>query len=758
KKPSSRQGETVSASAFINSYVTAAQDALQEQRQHSQPGSDDDINNSQRRKRSKPNNKPTNRTPKPIQINKRLLHLPEFSEDVLRPGIDRDTDLAIQLLAQNKYYKPHHFQAWKHHVTKPVRKPATLPPQDPMTRALALQRELEHTALYTSTVAPRTIERPAGYAKVLIRGRYAHVDSLGHRKEKEAEREFGKCTSCTVQGFECSGHRPICSQCFYSKSEFTASFGAKDKSMCSYPVEAREVRPVRMLTKEDEKAKQNGRRTKTGSGRGKAHQDQGAGEDEERVIRVPNDEDGRTNKSTREKEGKRWEVAAQKGRLLFDRNMAAGVDFLLRSEQEKKAHANRLQQSNSLDQGIQDAQGQGHPEGTRSSNSTSTWIEKRFFESHNAPEQDFKRRSLTRWKRKVQIGDGEDILEITEPGGSDQAQPMVLGLRPQVTEALHQDRMHENFLDRAAPNAEITNVAKSMTARALERWGTELDSNEKKGQVIEADLDGAHFRHVIGHSGFDRTLRGERSRKLMQGRLGDRWKEQQLARHSAKIEAWKAEKAKLKRSLPREEYQRIEHRFYNSKAVLREHARQLEEGGGKQRSLKRSSKVPKFRKRMEKSFRPWVPGRHDTVEPSQCDLPETTFLQSLHQYASYYYTHAQPCPDVFESMDLTAQIALGMIVQETISDFAYKLGRQGQVALDVSDDDRDSERMESDVSDNGDFLTDEDADAANEDKDKETDEDAGDRDEETEEDTSDDSQNGGRDVDDEEEDDGSMSL
>lgn len=105
-------------------------------------------------------------------------------------------------------------------------------------------------------------------------------------------------------------------------------------------------------------------------------------------------------------------------------------------------------------------------------------------------------------------------------------------------------------------------------------------------------------------------------------------------------------------------------------------------------------------------------------------------------------------------MDLTAQIALGMIVQETISDFAYKLGKQGQVALEVSDDDGDSERIESDVSDDGDFLTEED-DAVK--KDKEAG-DAGDRDEEMEDDVSDDDQKGGRDVDDDEEDDGYMSL
>ncbi|KAI9241793.1 MAG: hypothetical protein BYD32DRAFT_17496 [Podila humilis] len=97
-------------------------------------------------------------------------------------------------------------------------------------------------------------------------------------------------------------------------------------------------------------------------------------------------------------------------------------------------------------------------------------------------------------------------------------------------------------------------------------------------------------------------------------------------------------------------------------------------------------------------------------------------------------------------MDLTAQIALGMIVQETISDFAYKLGKQGQVELETSDDDGDSERTESDVSESEFVLTGEDTDI------KEDREDGSeDHDEVTEEDFSDDSRKG-------DEDDGYMSL
>ncbi|KAF9902419.1 hypothetical protein EC991_004966 [Linnemannia zychae] len=89
--------------------------------------------------------------------------------------------------------------------------------------------------------------------------------------------------------------------------------------------------------------------------------------------------------------------------------------------------------------------------------------------------------------------------------------------------------------------------------------------------------------------------------------------------------------------------------------------------------------IPKYKKQIANTFRPWVAQRDDKVIPSACDLPETTFLQAIHYYASYYYTHISPSPDMFEAMDLTSHIALGMIIQEIISDFAFKLGKESQL-------------------------------------------------------------------------------
>ncbi|KAG0212202.1 hypothetical protein BGX33_003787 [Mortierella sp. NVP41] len=86
-----------------------------------------------------------------------------------------------------------------------------------------------------------------------------------------------------------------------------------------------------------------------------------------------------------------------------------------------------------------------------------------------------------------------------------------------------------------------------------------------------------------------------------------------------------------------------------------------------------------YKMQIASTLRPWIAQKDEKVIPSACGLPETSFLHSLHYYTSYYYTHASPSPDMFEAMDLTSHIALGMIIQELISDFAFKLGKESQL-------------------------------------------------------------------------------
>ncbi|KAF9340428.1 hypothetical protein BGZ91_002120 [Linnemannia elongata] len=89
--------------------------------------------------------------------------------------------------------------------------------------------------------------------------------------------------------------------------------------------------------------------------------------------------------------------------------------------------------------------------------------------------------------------------------------------------------------------------------------------------------------------------------------------------------------------------------------------------------------ITKYKEQIANTFRPWVAQKDEKVIPSACDFPDTSLLQALHYYSSYYYTHVSPSPDMFEAMDLTSHIALGMIVQEVISDFAFKLGKDSQL-------------------------------------------------------------------------------
>ncbi|KAG0348369.1 hypothetical protein BGZ54_004639, partial [Gamsiella multidivaricata] len=79
-------------------------------------------------------------------------------------------------------------------------------------------------------------------------------------------------------------------------------------------------------------------------------------------------------------------------------------------------------------------------------------------------------------------------------------------------------------------------------------------------------------------------------------------------------------------------------------------------------------------------------------------LPTTPFLQAIHHYASYYYTHVNPSPDMFEAMDLTSHLALGMIIQELIADFATKINNEILPEDDDMDSDDDDDDDESNLS------------------------------------------------------------
>ncbi|KAG0267321.1 hypothetical protein DFQ27_008881 [Actinomortierella ambigua] len=80
-----------------------------------------------------------------------------------------------------------------------------------------------------------------------------------------------------------------------------------------------------------------------------------------------------------------------------------------------------------------------------------------------------------------------------------------------------------------------------------------------------------------------------------------------------------------------------------------------------------------------KTWKPWDTIDDSEIGPSLCPPPEDSLLRALHHYTTYYFTYILPSPDIFESLDLTSQIALGMILQEVVAEFAIKLGRQGQL-------------------------------------------------------------------------------
>ncbi|KAF9922672.1 hypothetical protein FBU30_007219 [Linnemannia zychae] len=89
--------------------------------------------------------------------------------------------------------------------------------------------------------------------------------------------------------------------------------------------------------------------------------------------------------------------------------------------------------------------------------------------------------------------------------------------------------------------------------------------------------------------------------------------------------------------------------------------------------------ISEHKEMIANTYRPWISQKNEKVPLSTCGPPETDLLRAIHFYTSYYYTHVCPSPDIFESMDITSHIAIGMIIQELISDYAYKLGKEYQV-------------------------------------------------------------------------------
>ncbi|GJJ77226.1 hypothetical protein EMPS_09585 [Entomortierella parvispora] len=473
------------------------------------------------------------------------------------------------------------------------------------------------------------------------------------------------CTACITQGFECSGHKPICSQCYYSSARYTRSIvrprdyglhpedihGGKlgtaagqhqdtTVEMCSYPVEGPPLIPrgiYRRLTAIAKKldqlppaADKSHSRTEVWGEAVKSvtmvpikeENNNSSNDDPGRSIETGSGEEERSSRRRRGQDAKshqpHWQIF-YRGIPAMDRNPAATVDYVLQSR--------------------------------------SNVIAKR--------------------EREILLGHHADLIS---EGWNDKKRNRK---RRIDTETAAED---------SDANVEVEKKKMNLGPQIVDKFL--LDSNSKEQQrhqnlafrtdwmPLKGDHDVAFFRNSDGPHAEERVTVGL-SRETQEA-----LRDQEL-RYGFQSHNYNALATATATALKDNEYWSGYHS--KPKSVIEKETAMTKPQRGNRgissnefRVKKRKDgllpeHVPQYRTQMTETYRPWVPKADDYVIPSACDIPETSFLRALHFYASYYYTHTNPCPDVFEAMDLTSHIALGMIIQETISDFAFKLGKEGQM-------------------------------------------------------------------------------
>ncbi|KAF9110018.1 hypothetical protein BGX27_006879 [Mortierella sp. AM989] len=458
-----------------------------------------------------------------------------------------------------------------------------------------------------------------------------------------------QCTSCMLQGFECSGHKPICSQCYYSSSRTTLSLsrnvsptGDPIPSSCSYPVEGKPLIPGHVFR----------------SLRDQVEEESNVAKDK----RLPMEDIQKAIKklSVAKDESKDvgWKVSFR-GNPLMDKNPATDVDYLIKSDPTTAFKAyNHLKIRDALktdDQrsvqvdGSKDKVGEGEtasvghlatekPKDALQKRFKTKWIEHALLEEDGQTENDtLDGKDLRRKPGPVlahALTGNEPLIRFNLGDGSTdrrgRREQALLAFGRSSREALIEENNRSGFGEAnkllRRTSAKVRNAEKSLSGKwdvgnhpgtssttASAMTGTEAEENSDAESAIGEQLPTSKDDVIELDIGGMKIKRNVRLAKVRKDHIG------------------------------------------------------------------KKVKMPAYRKRIAKTFRPWIARKKEKVIPTACDIPETSFLQAIHFYASYYYTHAYPCPDVFEAMDLTSHIALGMIIQEIISDFAFKLGKESQL-------------------------------------------------------------------------------
>ncbi|KAI1316854.1 hypothetical protein EDD11_009432 [Mortierella claussenii] len=563
-------------------------------------------------------------------------------------------------------------------------------------------------------------------------GGETRAESGGEEGLREQVRYSPQCTSCMLQGFECSGHKPICSQCYYSSSRRTLSFakrsgslGTDDQSIassCSYPVIAKPLIPDQLFhTIKDQ------------------------------VTSISSSRHGRTRwkRKRLQAEVDGWDISYHTtgARPLVDKNPAAGLDYLIKSntltknesthpfvlgsggagllsdsklrklrraEREKKR---LLKQQQGRQEGQEQEQQQPRqpsttdrqsgPEGAtialplhqgesqRQTGSKATWIEQTLLREDNLStekESGIEQRAQWREKGASQLTGRENLIRLQQDAvgnESDYRNETFLSLNTSSKDALMGEALRSDFETRKRLGHRTMVMAKASDARhekwtvqTLEDKANATGTGEEEEEEDHTDEDATDRPSGADHGGDQAEDVSERPITTGMDVVEVVVEGTRVTRPVRPAASWTSLQTGHRKGTKRKR-RRLSPTPSTGSVLLSEMANDdLTQASGSLSSSvakTRRVKIPKYKKLMAKSFRPWIVKKNEKVIPSACDIPETSLLQALHFYASYYYTHVNPCPDVFEAMDLTSHIALGMIVQEVISDFAFKLGQQSQL-------------------------------------------------------------------------------
>ncbi|KAF9964093.1 hypothetical protein BGZ70_006944 [Mortierella alpina] len=544
-----------------------------------------------------------------------------------------------------------------------------------MVQQRTLQQEARRKR-YTGSVEQRRQQREQ---------RLARLEQ--HRAKGETQdqriRYASQCTSCIIQGLECSGHKPICSQCHQSSSATTATLSNKTAvpssirvppsdaapSFCSYPVEGDLVIAPEMYKRLKDVVIPEAARPSLKRG----------GMKRTEIARIIPQITGRRDDST----DAGWVVGVAKKeaslypwRPQLDKNPAANADYMLDIRFKPPPPPDTSGPDAGPSTGVKRQKSLQRRSATWSIDQMPSELQLPTETSAEAPRP----RKMSKVVRKL----SRKLLALPRHGkksvsgkkvdwvvSETQAKGQEDGMSTEdEADDIDQDDTEENghrrqrgVVKRYRLGQQNQELFRDLDPRnlvgdtAVYRLAETLDDDDHTVYLgLDKTTQDALFvnRHRTGLDAMTKNFRQGTVTAIRQ--LGWAGNERRDNKEYAQ---------------PRAEQPRVEVGMDGVKTYRRVKTF---------RSPKGSTEVAaKVRKINSRTFRPWVPEKGEEILPSVCDVPGTSFLQALHHYASYFYTHAYPCPDVFQALDLPSHIALGMIIQEVISDFAFKLGKESQL-------------------------------------------------------------------------------